>query len=327
MKVRDALQEWLEAYRSALSKSTYQTTRGLVEIHLVPHFGARTVASLREPDALRFIQATLDKGVSIHVAERALGVLSRVLNLLVQDGRIKRNPIPGVSKLAARIRKQRAASTETVNAWTLGEVETILALAERYEPELAPVLIFLSHTGARRGEALGLRWEDVDFERGRVWIRRAVVRGEIKAPKSGKARSVPMDAAGPRLRRMLENRAATRLGREGLASAPELVFSERGGRIIPERNLNRSWERLRRRAAAERVRPLRLHDFRHTFASQAIASGVSILSVAAWLGHSATRVTEIYAHVVSDHEPSGFMAQTASSSQGKRRSQVGSDAA
>lgn len=78
------------------------------------------------------------------------------------------------------------------DAWTIEEVGALLDLARTHEPGFHAALAFLFYTGARRGEVLGLKWEDVDFDRGRIHIRRAVVRSEATTPKSGRSRYVAM---------------------------------------------------------------------------------------------------------------------------------------
>ena len=67
---------------------------------------------------------------------------------------------------------------------------TPLAVARDRDPRFAPLLHFLLATGARRGEALGLKWEEVDFARGRITIRRAVVAGEWTTPKGSNTATV-----------------------------------------------------------------------------------------------------------------------------------------
>ncbi len=135
-------------------------------------------------------------------------------------------------------------------------------------------------------------------------------------PKSGKAREVPMGAAGPELRAELEQMARTRPAREGLHTDPELVSRSPTGLPIEERNLAGAWESLRRLAARYGVRPLRLHDARHTFASHAIESGVSPSRVASWLGHASAETTHrIYVHIVPpEREISGFLSSVPTSS-------------
>jgi hypothetical protein len=87
------------------------------------------------------------------------------------------------------------------------------------------------------------------------------------------------------------------------AEVPELVFCSETGGPLDERNINRSWGRVRRKAQKRGVRPLRLHDARHTFASIALASGKSVVWVAAQLGHhSSTLTLGTYSHFMPSEE-------------------------
>jgi len=89
-------------------------------------------------------------------------------------------------------------------------------------------------------------------------------------------------------------------------SEPEPVEGrklEGGGGAIEERNFERSWQRVRRRAQKAGVRPLKLHCARHTYASRALASGKSVRWVAEQLGHANPELTlRTYAHVLPDRE-------------------------
>jgi hypothetical protein len=81
------------------------------------------------------------------------------------------------------------------------------------------------------------------------------------------------------------------------------VFCSENGGPLDERNINRSWGRVRRKAQKRGVRPLRLHDARHTFASIALASGKSVVWVAAQLGHHSSKLTlGTYSHFMPSEE-------------------------
>ena len=101
-------------------------------------------------------------------------------------------------------------------------------------------------------------------------LRRARVRGREKVPKGKRSRRVPMS---PRLHRVLHGLAQTRMRREGGWSDPGYVFLSPRGLPLQERNVNRCFYRLRKWLVKEKVRPLRLHDARHTFASLALEAG------------------------------------------------------
>jgi len=110
----------------------------------------------------------------------------------------------------------------------------------------------------------------------------------------------------PALASLLVDVLATRR-REGLGfgwpEPPEWVFPSHTGSPIDQDNFERSWRRVRRRAQALGVRPLRLHCARHTYASLALASGKSVRWVADQLGHADPALTlRVYAHVIPNDE-------------------------
>ena len=161
---------------------------------------------------------------------------------------------------------------------------------DRQDAELVRVA---AYAGLRRGELVALRWRDVDFERRKLVVRRAVS-GDVEASstKSRRAREVPLadQAAG----------ALARLSQRGdFASADDYVFCNRLGRRLDGSALRRRVERARDAAG---LRPLRFHDLRHTYGSLLVAGGVDLASVKAAMGHSRITTTERYLHARSAGE-------------------------
>ena len=104
---------------------------------------------------------------------------------------------------------------------------TLLEVARTEEPQFYPLLAFLLSTGCRRGEALGLKWADVGFAEARVHIRRALVRGRLGTPKSGRARCVVLSPGlAEALRDLLSERRQECLKR-GWSEVPELCSARR----------------------------------------------------------------------------------------------------
>lgn len=112
--------------------------------------------------------------------------------LAIQDGTLERNPAARIGELMLRVGRSAASEVTEAQAWSRSEVTRLIELAQRHEPGFAPMLTFFLSTGTRRGEALGLRREDVDFDRRVIQIRRSITRGELTTPKSGRGRKVGM---------------------------------------------------------------------------------------------------------------------------------------
>jgi integrase len=317
--VEQALRGWFKDYGPTFSASFADLAETNIDRHLIPAFGKLLITEFEERHVLQFIgEKTADgakpKPLKASTIRNILSVLRRVLALAIDDGVLQRNPCRNLGRLLAKVKRQQSDEVEHVSAWSREEVATLLDVAREHEPRFYPALLFLLSTGVRRGEVLGLKWEDVDFERCRVTIRRAIVRGASTTPKSGKSRTVAMppdlasallDVLGLRREQALRWR---------WPDVPEWVFCaeperiegrklEGGGGPIDEHNFGRAWRRVRRQAQKAGVRPLKLHCTRHTYASLALASGKSVRWVAEQLGHASAELTlRVYAHALREEE-------------------------
>jgi hypothetical protein len=129
------------------------------------------------------------------------------------------------------------------------------------------------------------------------------VRGRLTTPKNGKGRqvAVPPGLASALLDLLAERRRDTL--QRGWPDIPEWVFLSATGGPLDERNFNRTWERVRRRARKSGVRPLKLHCTRHTYASTALAAGKSLRWVAEQLDYQNPEFTlRTYAHLMPQEE-------------------------
>jgi integrase len=173
---------------------------------------------------------------------------------------------------------------------------------------LGPLWAVIGTTGLRIAEALGLVWDDVDLDGGLIHVRHTLHRvdGEwqLHEPKTEKSRrSVPLAPATVgvlkrhKVRQMEERLAAGRPGSEGLVFA-----TVRGQPIHPSNAV------ALLRAATDRLGLPRstCHGLRHTVATVQLAKGVPVAQVAAWLGHSSSRVTEmVYGHLTGNDLTAG----------------------
>src|SRR5262249_53369252 len=212
------------------------------------------------------LHATITKRAPVR-ANRALAIVASMFSKAVAWKLRPDNPCKGVKRNREENRERYL---------TPAELERLTAaLASDRNQEASDIFRMLVLSGARRGEVLGLRWEELDLRAG-VWT---------KPParvKQRKRHRVPLSAP---LRALLAERLKRR------EDDAEFVFPGRNG---PRTDLKLPWKRVCRRAG---ITGLRIHDLRHSFASQLVTSGASLPLIGALLGHSQPSTTARYAHL------------------------------
>lgn len=229
---------------------------------------------------------TGDSVAKVHVMRMVLGA---ALTRAMREELVSRN----VARLATL---PGAPSTER-RPWSADEARRFLDVT-RANP-LYPCFVLMLVYGLRRGEVLGLSWHDVDFDEGVIRVRRQVVRvgGQLHlGPVKTRAGARELPLLGIAREALIDQDERQVLG-GGLTewASEALVFTTAHGRPIEPRNLARSFERI---VQAAGLRPIRLHDLRHTTASLLKKLGVPARDAMVILGHSRISVTlEIYTHV------------------------------
>ena len=287
-----------------MKRSSELSTKGLIENHLAPYFGANDLRKIREADLLHFAKAKVDAGKSPKTVKNALSVLRRVYYLAQREGRLDRNPAARIGELMRRMDLRHAVEASQADAWSRNEVVQLMAIAEQHEPRFYPALVTLFSTGLRRGELIGLKWSDVNVDRREISIRRSITLRQATTPKNGKSRVLAMtDGLAETLFDLLAARRRATVT-HGWPQVPEWVFCSTDGHTWwDERHFSRVWERLRRRAQSKGVRPLKLHSTRHTWATFALQAGKSVRWVADQLGHADPALTlRVYAHAIREEE-------------------------
>jgi len=304
------LDGWIEIHGPLRSDRTQQTDGNRVA-HLVKFFGQTDARDLSDGLVRKFANQLLETH-SGHTVAGCLSILRRVLNLAAREKLIHANPVPTLNDI---MRAAKVATDDGANerdAWSMVEWERIQKLAEQHEKTIAPALFFAFHTGARRGEIIALKWKDVDFSRHSIHFRRTAakpkrgVQAKTKRLKSHfRPRSMPMSAPlEERLKRHLDERQRAQLQGQPM---PEWVFPSPRGRFWTERNFSRTFERLRRRFAKAKVRPLELHCTRHSFISWALEAGKSVKRVSAWVGASEEVIFSTYSHLMANDDDVEFL--------------------
>jgi integrase len=187
-----------------------------------------------------------------------------------------------------------------MKTWTAEQLRAFLKATA--DDRLHPLWHVLAMTGMRRGEALGLKWDDVDLEAGRLSVRRALIPSGrevvVSEPKTARGRrSIALD---PETVAVLKGQAARQLAaqadwQEGWIDSGYVFTTENGEPLNPE-----DVTRYFRQAVKKSMLPkIRLHDLRHTHATLALQAGVHPKVVSERLGHANVSITlDTYSHAI-----------------------------
>jgi len=220
----------------------------------------------------------------------ALAPVKALLATAHEEGVIRGNPAAGVRLII----EQSRAEAEDGHVKALSEDE-LRRLLDETPPTWRLFFEFLAHSGLRIGEAIALRWSDVDFDRRRVSVERRFYRGTFDRPKSKYGRrKVPLSEG---MARDLEARWLLVDDVEGL------VFPSSAGTVIDSSKLmSRVLKKAGRRAGVPWVG---FHTFRHTCATTLFRRGLNAKQVQVWLGHHSPAFTlATYVHFLDDDLPS-----------------------
>ena len=306
-------EEWLAHATSSLSPRTVVSTRGYLDHAILPALGHVQAARLTAADLDRFYRRLLEVGgpkgpYAPATVQRVHGIIRRALGQGVRWGWISHNPAIDASPPRVPHRELRPPTPE--------EVVSLFATAQSRDPALAAYLLLAASTGARRGELIALRRDDIDLSTGMLAIERGIVRvgAELleQGTKTHQARRVSLD---PRTVEVLtshlasQNDLAVSVGAAFLPNGFVFTNSIDGSTPWRPESVTRSFSRLCARCGVVGVR---LHDLRHYVATRLLTSGIDVRTVAGRLGHRNPSTTlNVYAHFLpgSDREASAALAR------------------
>ncbi len=234
-------------------------------------------------------------GLSAMTIHHVHSCLHKACKDAVRWGHIARNPLD-----AADPPRKKGDGTREMRTWTKEQLKAFLETVK--DERLYALWHTIAMTGMRRGEALGLRWSDVDLENARLSVRRALIPTNrevvVSEPKTAKGRRVV--ALDPVTVEVLKAQAARQLDEqserhEGWVETGLVFTTENGAALDPE-SVSRYWRQAMKRAM---LPPIRLHDLRHTHATLALQAGVHPKVVSERLGHATVSITlDTYSHAI-----------------------------
>ena len=292
LTVGEYLDRWLkDSVRGTVRRSTYEVHRHMIEPHLIPALGRLKLKDLNPVHVRGLYREKLDSGLSAATVRKIHNVLRKALKQAVMDGLIPRNVCEAVKP--PKVERKEITPLDREQARTLLEA----AASDRLEA----LFTLAVHTGMREGELLGLKWDDVDLERGVLRLRRALVReggrvtlGDLKPAKS--RRQVRLTGAAVESLRAHLGRQLEEIERMGSLYQPGgLVFATESGSLINPSNLrSRSFKPLLKRAG---LPDICFHDLRHTCATLLLSQGTHPKLVQELLGHATIAMTlDTYSH-------------------------------
>jgi integrase len=300
------LATWLPAIRSTVRSSTYESYERNIRRHIAPRLGTIPLQQLR-PERLNAVYADLldggrldgSGGLSVRSVQYLHTIVHRSLRDAVRWGKTTRN-------VADAADPPKGKSGKEMTTWTARQLSTFLGTLAGDRLEVA--ILLGATTGMRRGEVLGLRWADLDLDKGRLSVRQTlsaprnpdtgqhVPRFEEPKTKRSK-RSVPLPAQTVTA---LTRHWTEQLDERELVGAgwldSGLVFAEPDGQPIhPDRFRKRFEHRVQRSG----LPAIRFHDLRHTYATLALQAGIHAKVVSEILGHASISITlDTYSHAV-----------------------------
>jgi integrase len=293
--IGEYLESWLESVKTTLRPKTAIQYEQIIQHHIIPFIGKMRLKDLRPILVDQFYGKLLKDGIGVRTIRLTHSVLHVAFERAVKYELIFRNPAHG-----AQVPKKNTAEMSVLDE---SQVSTFLTAAQgsRYQ-----VLFHLAIvTGMRQAELFGLKWADISWTKGQLYVRRQAQR----IPGQGCVLSEPKTKAGRRtiklgegtlnlLRQQSEKVAQNKAvaGRRWIDY--DLIFPCSIGTPLDQSNVLGEFYMVLENAGLPKIR---FHDLRHTAASLMLNHGVPVIVVSKILGHSKPSVTvDIYGHLYNE---------------------------
>lgn len=293
------IEEWHEKYALRhLSPTTLQNHNIMLRKHILPIFGYRKIKEINVRQGIDFIQKLEEKGLAPSSIKRIKNILNSIFNVALKWEIIQKNPIKDVTVPKSR--------KEDIEIFSEEEIQVLLQVLEK-EPPRSKVLIKLAlSTGMRKGELLGLQWEDINFEEGIIKVANSLkyingVGYMLGTTKTKKTRIITIDNSTVH---MLKDYRRTKLkekliiGDKWKDSDYNFIFTTMYGTPIFLDSPNRIFKKILQR---NNLKITKFHALRHTHATFLLLKGINVKVIQERLGHSNINMTlDTYTHVLKE---------------------------
>jgi integrase len=282
---------WLSGVASTLKASTLRFYAANLTRHVRPSLGLRPITSLTRADCRELIATSRGKGLKVNTVRGIARTLSALLSQAVEDDKLSANPALRMGRYLRRGDEPKLL----IQPLTRAEAAHLVGVARLAFTRWYAWVLLALRTGLRLGEQIGLQWGDIDWNGQFLVVQRNIVRGVVTTPKSHQCRRVDLSAqliAALLAWRRVQQARWLKKGKE----MPPWVFPSLEGTPLEERNVRHVFNRM---LDAAKLRHLRIHDLRHTFASLLLQQGESVVYVKEQLGHGSIQITvDTYGHLI-----------------------------
>lgn len=288
---------WLENYKTTVKPSTFENVRVKVEKMTEEHFKELKLKKITVAYCQRVV---IELNKSYVLYNHYLSVINRIFKYAVLMDVISSNPFDKVIKPKSRQTQRKG------NFLTKEELKEFLKLAQTTTLSyFFPLIHLMSYTGLRQGEALALKWSDIDFENKKITVNKTAVRIKekqtLQTPKTKNSkRIISIDSATLSILKSWKKDQIKIYFKNGkhFEGDENFIFTNQRGEWVRIHNFIRYFNRF---IADHKFKPITPHGLRHTHASLLFSAGVEPKNISDRLGHSTVQITlDLYTHITEE---------------------------
>lgn len=288
---------WLENYKTTVKPSTFENVRSKVEKMTEEHFKEMKLKKITVAYCQRVV---IELSKTYVLYNHYLSVINRIFKYAVLMDILDSNPFDKVIKPKSRQTQRKG------NFLTKEELKEFLKLAQTATLSyFFPLVHLMSYTGLRQGEAIALKWSDIDFENKKITVNKTAVRIKekqtLQTPKTKNSkRVISIDYATLSILRSWKKDQIKIYFKNGkhFEGDENFIFTNQRGEWVHIHNFIRYFKRF---IADHKLKPITPHGLRHTHASLLFSAGVEPKNISDRLGHSTVQITlDLYTHITEE---------------------------
>lgn len=288
---------WLENYKTTVKPSTFENVRSKVEKMTEEHFKEMKLKKITVAYCQRVV---IELSKTYVLYNHYLSVINRIFKYAVLMDILDSNPFDKVIKPKSRQTQRKG------NFLTKEELKEFLKLAQTATLSyFFPLVHLMSYTGLRQGEAIALKWSDIDFENKKITVDKTAARIEgkqsLQTPKTKNSKRVI--SIDPTTLSILKNWKKDQIkiyfkNGKHFEGDENFIFTNQRGEWVHIHNFIRYFKRF---IADHKLKPITPHGLRHTHASLLFSAGVEPKNISDRLGHSTIKITlDLYTHITEE---------------------------